>query len=638
MPRLTQAMGEGLKGVGLEKELEAGAGAPERIVWDSQLKGFGLRLFTSGRRSWLVQYRAAGRQRRISLGDAAVVTMGEARTKARQLLAQSDLGRDPQAQRQAARRSLTVRQLIDLYLERQARPRLKARSLVEIERHLLVKAKALHPLGATQSGARTWHGCWRGCRQRTRAGEPGAGEPDRDVRLGGGARAGRGEPGGRGRQAHRREGAGAGAVTRRAGGGVAARGRGNYARVVRLILLTAARRDEVGGMRCGEVDEDGLWVLPAERSKNGRPIDRPLPIAARQLLPKREAGAGAVMFGFWAEAATAVPRLGNGQGTADRADREGKGSRGLEPLADWTLHDLRRSVATALGELEMAMPHVVETLLGHRHEKQARPTRSTTGPATDPGDWAGAGGLGRAPDGAGGWGGADWPGHCCPGWAAADGRGGRGQKEKHRSPTVVSDYDPAEHKPQVGRGRPGRRGLKSLIHSVVGALIARGVRVSYQPRSRMVKMIIDGLNNGQRHTNLSGEPEVTSDLHSEPAWIRPRKGNATTDEPVRLLIECVIKEDWPWFWELEKSTRGRLRAGIGLGGGLGHRLGHRLGQKTKSKIIRDQLLANFIGLIFDLHTGAGFCNRWVAPSTRGAIQCLIVHHSPASGSIEIRLK
>ena len=43
---------------------------------------------------------------------------------------------------------MTVKQLVDLYLERQARPRLKARSVVEVERHLLVKAKALHPLGA----------------------------------------------------------------------------------------------------------------------------------------------------------------------------------------------------------------------------------------------------------------------------------------------------------------------------------------------------------------------------------------------------------------------------------------------------------------------------------------------------------
>ena len=42
---------------------------------------------------------------------------------------------------------------------------------------------------------------------------------------------------------------------------------------------------------------------------------------------------------------------------------------GQPALADWTLHDLRRSVATALGDLEMAMPHVVETLLGHRHER-----------------------------------------------------------------------------------------------------------------------------------------------------------------------------------------------------------------------------------------------------------------------------
>src|SRR3954453_19453072 len=132
MAKLTQAFVDRLSG---GREGATGTRA-ERIAWDEELKGFGIRALPSGRRSWVVQYRAGKRQRRISLGDVATVLAGEARTRARELLARSDLGHDPQAERRAAKLTLTVGELIVLYLKQKARPRLKPRSLAEVERHL----------------------------------------------------------------------------------------------------------------------------------------------------------------------------------------------------------------------------------------------------------------------------------------------------------------------------------------------------------------------------------------------------------------------------------------------------------------------------------------------------------------------
>ena len=46
----------------------------EYFVWDSEIPGFGLRVLPSGRKGYVVQYRAGRRSRRISLGPSTVLT------------------------------------------------------------------------------------------------------------------------------------------------------------------------------------------------------------------------------------------------------------------------------------------------------------------------------------------------------------------------------------------------------------------------------------------------------------------------------------------------------------------------------------------------------------------------------------
>ncbi|WP_299889269.1 Arm DNA-binding domain-containing protein [uncultured Ruegeria sp.] len=58
----------------------------EYLVWDRDMRGFGLRVNPSGKKTYLVQYRASRWTRRITIGQHGVLTAEEARTQAKQLL------------------------------------------------------------------------------------------------------------------------------------------------------------------------------------------------------------------------------------------------------------------------------------------------------------------------------------------------------------------------------------------------------------------------------------------------------------------------------------------------------------------------------------------------------------------------
>lgn len=86
-------------------------------VWDTETKGFHLRVRANGRKTFELKYRVGQRQVTMTIGDFGTFTTEEAREAANEAKRTVRLGNDPLAARQAMRNAITVRELIERYLK-----------------------------------------------------------------------------------------------------------------------------------------------------------------------------------------------------------------------------------------------------------------------------------------------------------------------------------------------------------------------------------------------------------------------------------------------------------------------------------------------------------------------------------------
>lgn len=102
----------------LTKRLVDAAESREKdyVIWDDELPGFGLRVFASGKRSYVLQYRALGRSRRYTIGLHGVWTAETARQEAKVQLGRVAQGDNPAEERQLDHKAITVKDLCTLYL------------------------------------------------------------------------------------------------------------------------------------------------------------------------------------------------------------------------------------------------------------------------------------------------------------------------------------------------------------------------------------------------------------------------------------------------------------------------------------------------------------------------------------------
>jgi integrase len=332
------------------------------IHFDDELPGFGLRLRSGGRRTWVVQYRVAGLTRRTSLGPAEALGVNEARKAARKILAQVLTGGDPQAERRRKREQakITLRSVVETYLAARE-GKLRSRTAFEITRYLTGERyfRALHSMPIEEIGRQ--HVAAQVMRIERESGAAAAiaarsalsamfvwamktgvvqsnpligcygpdVQPSRDRVLSDNElvtvwRACRDD---------------------------------NFGRIARLLILTGCRRQEVGGMAWDEFDrERGLWTIPGERTKNHRPHILPLPAAPWAIIDQVHRRTDRdLLFG---------DRANRGFSGWDFAKRVFDRRLG-DAVAPWGLHDIRRSVATKMADLGV-QPHIIEQVLNHQ--------------------------------------------------------------------------------------------------------------------------------------------------------------------------------------------------------------------------------------------------------------------------------
>ena len=110
--------------------------AGEVKVWDTELRGFVVRVRASGRRWFAVEWMRERRTRRLSLGEFGALTVDQARERAKKILGRVAHGEDPAAQRAEERAAPTIAELARRYLEEHAGPK-KKRSSVEGDERML---------------------------------------------------------------------------------------------------------------------------------------------------------------------------------------------------------------------------------------------------------------------------------------------------------------------------------------------------------------------------------------------------------------------------------------------------------------------------------------------------------------------
>jgi integrase len=344
----------------LARSLKLPRSRTDEIFWDGALAGFGLRVYASGVRAWLLQYDRGTSIRKMTLGSIEALSASRARTTAMDLLAKVRLGESPADDKRDARSEANEtfgKPTLLRYLAHK-RATLRPGSFAEVERHLTTHAASLHrrPLAdidrktvaallskiAAENGVATCN--------RVRSSlaayftwlmTEGLADsnPVTDI-------AKRQEGGGRSRVLSLPELA---AILKAADDGT------DHGDIVWLLALTGLRRSEIGDLVRDELDVDAATItIPASRMKANHSHTVPLSPRSLAILQRRADRPGA-LFG----------RFGERGGFSGWSRSKERLDQKLN-LAPWTVHDIRRSVATHMGELLDVPPHIIAELLAHR--------------------------------------------------------------------------------------------------------------------------------------------------------------------------------------------------------------------------------------------------------------------------------
>jgi integrase len=343
--------------------LECPAGAKDALVFDDEQRGLGVRVTASGGKSYLAQYTVGGQKRRIPIGSCSAISLAAARAAVQEILGKVATGRDPAAERKvaaletarkAAHEALTLDALLEqweaLHLaDRRSRYRAEAIRAIKFAFADRLKAPAanlsrsivvlvldgLARDGKQAMASRTAAYGRAAYHWAVKRGSLSS-NPFQDLPLAPIAKRERVLTDDELRAIWQ-----------------ATAGPGPFNAIVRALILTGQRREEVAGMAWGEVAPDlSSWTIPASRAKTCAAHIVPLSAQAQATLR------GAPHLG---EADLVFPGL---RGVFSGFSKAKAALDRASGVKDWRLHDLRRTVATGLQRLGVRL-EVTEAVLNH---------------------------------------------------------------------------------------------------------------------------------------------------------------------------------------------------------------------------------------------------------------------------------
>lgn len=340
------------------------AGRKDALVFDVEQRGLAVRVVAAGSKTYLAQYSSSGRKHRVPLGSVDAISLAAARSAAAAIMGQVAQGANPavsrkaeavQAKASALRDQMTLTKLVGdwekLHLSSR-RPRYRTEAVSALKRAFaewlgrpaerltrkdVVKVLDQLPPSMARATAAYGRACFSwGLKREAVETNPFEALPVQTVTK-------------RDRVLQDAE------CERvwRAACAISA----PFGPIVRLLMLTGQRREEVGGMAWSELSADlATWTIPAERSKNGQPSVVPLSGPVTDLLQERLdamrenrrglvfPGEGGRPFGGWSKSKAALDMASG--------------------VTGWRLHDLRRTTATGLQRLGVRL-EVTEAVLNH---------------------------------------------------------------------------------------------------------------------------------------------------------------------------------------------------------------------------------------------------------------------------------
>ena len=340
-------------------------------VSDGKTRGLRVAVQPSGAKSWIIRYRPKGSRanRKLTLGAYPAVGLKEARARANKALSIIAEGGDPAAEKRAKRQETkqqqaeTIEVVVDQFVERYLKAK-KLRTWAEVKRQLernalthwrgrpvsSITKKDIHAVlddvmdrGASIAANRLFAALRKLFGWAVERGiisvspcagiKPPSSERSRDRLLDDDELA-------RVWQACERLG-------------------GPFVPVIRMLILTGQRREEIGAMRWSEIDLDKrIWTIPVERAKNRAAHIVPLSGPALEILgAQKRLDCCDLVFSV-----TGSSPLSGYSKARERLDAVLAADG--HPLPQWTLHDLRRSFASGCAGIGIALP-VIERALNH---------------------------------------------------------------------------------------------------------------------------------------------------------------------------------------------------------------------------------------------------------------------------------